>query len=106
MDQIFLMLGGSWSKFPHKGIVDIISRDQPNRDVGIDETWSLKIIKIKFFFSKKNEDILTIIDQIKRLKCTLQVQRPNLKNSSGGLNLGRGLNMVGSTYNCIKCFKI
>ena len=31
---------------------------------------------------------------------------PNLKNLSGGLNLSRGLNMVGSTKNCIKCFKI
>ena len=33
-------------------------------------------------------------------------RRPNLKNLSGGLNLSRGLNMVGSTWNCIKCFKI
>ena len=31
---------------------------------------------------------------------------PNLKNLSGGLNLSRGLNMVGSTSNCIKCLKI
>ena len=30
----------------------------------------------------------------------------NLKNLSGGLNLSRGLNMVDSTLNCIKCFKI
>ena len=39
------------------------------------------------------------------LKPTL-LQWPNLKNLSGGLNLSRGLNMVGSTTNCIKCFKI
>ena len=30
----------------------------------------------------------------------------NLKNLSGGLNLSRGLNIVGYTFNCIKCFKI
>ena len=34
------------------------------------------------------------------------VQWPNLKNLSDGLNLSRGLNMVGSTLNCIKCLKI
>ena len=33
-------------------------------------------------------------------------QWPNLKNLSGGLNLSRGLNMVVSTKNCIKCFKV
>ena len=33
-------------------------------------------------------------------------QRPNLKNLSHGLNLSRGSNMVGSTLNCIKFFKI
>ena len=37
---------------------------------------------------------------------TFRDQWPNLKNLSGGLNLSRGLNMVGFTYNCIKCFKI
>ena len=36
----------------------------------------------------------------------LNKQWPNLKNLRGGLNLNRGLNMVGSTLNCIKCFKI
>ena len=38
--------------------------------------------------------------------CVLCLLWPNLKNLSGGLNLSRGLNMVGSTLNCIKCFKI
>jgi len=36
----------------------------------------------------------------------LRHQWPNLKNLSGGLNLSRGLNMVGFTQNYIKCFKI
>ena len=36
----------------------------------------------------------------------LRVLRPNLKNLSRGLNLSRGSNMVGFTYNCIKFFKI
>jgi len=40
---------------------------------------------------------------LRKLLCE---QWPNLMNLSGGLNLSRGLNMVGSTYNCIKCFKI
>ena len=35
-----------------------------------------------------------------------EVQWPNLKNLSGGLNLSRGLNMVASTKTCIKCLKI
>ena len=40
------------------------------------------------------------------LKCkNSSIHWPNLKNLSGGLNLSRGLNMVGSTENCIKCFK-
>ena len=37
---------------------------------------------------------------------TIFNQWPNLKNLSGGLNLSRGLNMVGSTKNCIKFLKI
>ena len=32
--------------------------------------------------------------------------RPNLKNLSRGLNLSHGSNMVGSTKNRIRCFKI
>ena len=36
----------------------------------------------------------------------LNIQRPNLKNLSSGLNLSRGLIKVGFTLNCIKCFKI
>ena len=36
---------------------------------------------------------------------TQSFQWPNLKNLSGGLNFSRGLNMVGSTSNSIKCLQ-
>ena len=36
----------------------------------------------------------------------LRIRWPNLNNLSGGLNLSRGLNIVGYTFNCIKCLQI
>ena len=37
------------------------------------------------------------LNSVKSNNLSLHQQRPNLKNLSGGLNLSRGLNMVGST---------
>ena len=42
--------------------------------MGIDETGHYKLSELNSFFSKENEDILNVIDQIKRLKCSLQVR--------------------------------
>ena len=36
-------------------------------------------------------------NQTKNISVVQDIQWPNLKNLSGGLNLSRGLNMVGST---------